>query len=169
MSFVIQQGMIRTWSIIFTGLSFGSWQVVLTLHWRRWCLLHCYVCSRSRGFATSVLQRCMTGNVIYEWRAGLKLELGTHRGRWKTQRQSVSGHLANVDAHKNTLAQTTSTHDSTALIHPFPTMESPIDECVIVVMHWTNMDPGVLMFAIHLIAMPSVHTHPFVRRTEMRG
>lgn len=54
-------------------------------------------------------------------------------------------------------------------IHPFPTMERPVDECVTVVMHWTNMDPGVLMFAIHFMAMPSVRTHPFVRRTGMCG
>lgn len=37
------------------------------------------------------------------------------------------------------------------LLPLFSDMKGPTDECCLVVMHWINTDPGVLMFAIHFI------------------
>lgn len=127
------------------------------------------VCSRSRGFPTSVLQRCMTGNCIDELIVDLKLDLGTHKERWSTKQHSVSGQLRlkQIFIHTNILhVQAPHRNPSSNAVRPFPTIlqcEKPkrwmsysfnaMDK------HWCRCVNVCHPFHCHFIPF---HRHPFV-------
>lgn len=174
MSFGIQRGMGRTWSIIIRRLYVGLLTGNINFAMKEAIPVHCYVCSRSRSFTSSVLHRCMTGSVLNEWRACLKLEGATDKDKSNTPLRGFYGHLKQISMHTQELVRIPAAHRNSSwknvrmvFIHHFPNTRSPGDECVTVLTHLTNIVPPVLMFTIHYSAKPSVHILPFVNRTEM--